>query len=110
MAEPAVITSMITVTSTVSSILGVIMRRCSACLAITELVRKCVELVDKIRELLKSLEGGAQVPHDTGGIATALSHRREQFGVILQNLEKVKRRTRRSNTVDRTRRFIAAQG
>ncbi len=110
MVELAVIMSMITVTSTVSNILGVIIRRSSSCLAMTRLVSKCAELFDKVRELLKLLEGGVQVPHDTGEIATALSHRREQFDVILQNPEKMKRRTRHTNPVDRTERFIAGQG
>ncbi len=110
MAELALIMSMITVTSTAANILGVIKRRCGACQTITQLANRCEELVDKIRILLKTLEGDAYVPCDTRRISTALSLRREEFDAILKNLEKIKRRTKRTHPVDRTEKFIKAQG
>ncbi len=110
MAELAVIMSMITVTSTAATILGAIKRRCGASLAIVELAGKSDDLVNKIRELLKTLEDGAQVPYDTRGISTALNHRREEFDAVLKNLEKMNRRTKRTHPADRTEKFIMAQG
>ena len=110
MAELALIMSMITVTSTATSILGIIKRRCGASGAIVELVNKCAELVKKIQKLLKTLKRDAQIPCNTYGISTALSLRREEFDAILKNLEKIKRRTKRTHPVDRTEKFIKAQG
>ncbi len=110
MAELAVIMSMITVTTTATSVLGVIKRRCGASQTISELARKCVKLVDKIHELLKILERSAHVPSNTGGISTALDHRREEFDAVLKDLEKMNRRTKRTHPIDRTEKFIFAQG
>ncbi len=50
------------------------------------------------------------MPHDTRGISTALNLRREEFDVILKNLDKMKRRTKRTRPIDRTEKFILAQG
>ena len=110
MAELAVIMSMVSVTSTATSILGIIKRRWDACKAITEIASKCAELVYKVRSLLKMLEGGAQVPQDTRGISTALHLRREEFVAILKNLDKMNGRTKRTHAIDRTEKFILAQG
>ncbi len=102
--------SMITVTSTAATILGAIKRRCGASLAIVELAGKSDDLVNKIRELLKTLEDSAQVPHDTRGISTALNHRLEEFDAVLKKLKKMNRRTKRTHPADRTEKFIMAQG
>ena len=110
MAELAVIMSMISVTSTATSILGIIKRRCGASQTIAQLATKCAELVDKVRTLLETLEGGAQVPQNTRGISTALHLRREEFDAILKNLDKMNRRTKCTHPVDRTEKFIMAQG
>ncbi len=110
MALPAILVSMITVTNTAASIIGTIKRRCGASQAIVELTSKCAELVVKIGKLLKTLEGSAEVPHDTRAIFTALNLRREEFDAILKNLDKMNRRTKRTHPVDRTEKFILAQG
>ena len=110
MALPAVLVSMITVTNTAAGIIGTIKRRCGASQAIVELTSKCAELVVKIRKLLKTLEGSAEVPHDTRAISTALNLRRDEFDAILKNLDRVNRRTKRTHPVDRTEKFILAQG
>ncbi len=110
MAELAIVMPMITLTSTAASILGLIKRRCGASQAITELTRKCAGLVNKIQTLLKTLEGDAQMPRDTRGISTALRLRREEFDAVLKNLEEMNRRTKRTSPIDRTEKFIKAQG
>ena len=110
MAELAVIMAMITVTSTAASVLGIIKRRCGASQTITELVNNCAELVDKIRTLLKTLEGDAQVPCDARRISTALRLRHEEFDAIIKKLDKFKQLTKRTHQVDRTEKFIRAQG
>ncbi len=110
MAELALVMSMITVTSTATSILGIIKRRCGASRTTKELAIKCTDLVEKIRELLKTLQKGPQMPHDVCAISTALNHRREEFDTILKNLEKMNRLTKRSHPIDRTEKFILAQG
>ncbi len=102
--------SMITVTSTAATILGAIKRRCSASFAVVELAGKSDDLVGKIRELLKTLEDGAQVPHDTRGISAALNHRSKEFDAVLKNLKKMNQRTKRTHPADRTEKFIMAQG
>ncbi len=86
MAELALTMSMIKVTSTAASMLGQIKRGCGACQTITQLVIKYAELVNKIRTLLKTLEGYAQVLCDARSISTALRLRREEFDAILKNL------------------------
>ncbi len=110
MAELAVVMSMIAVTSTSVTILGVIKRRCGASQAITELVRKCTKLVKKIRKLLKMLEGDTQVPRVTRRIYGALSIRREEFDAVLKDLVIMQRRTKCASPVERTEKFIMAQG
>ena len=60
--------------------------------------------------MLETLEGSAQVPQDTRGISTALHLRREEFDAILKNLDKMNRPTKRTHLIDRTERFIMAQG
>ncbi len=110
MAELAIIMSMITVTSTAAGILGIIKRRCGASQTMIELVNKCAELVDKIRKLLKTLEEDTQVPRDTRRISTALDLRRQEFDAVLKNLEKMKMRTKSAHPIDRTEKFIKAQG
>ncbi len=110
MALPAVLVSMITLTNTAAGIVGIIKRRCGASQAIVELTTKCADLVVKIRKLLMTLEGSAEVPHDTRAIYTVLNLRREEFDVILQKFDKMNQRTQRTHPVDRTEKFILAQG
>ncbi len=101
---------MITATTTVANMLGMIKRRCGASQAISELASKSTELVGKIRELLMTLEEGSQGLPDKIGISTALNNRREEFVAGLQNLENMEGHTKCTNAIDRTERFIMAQG
>ncbi len=110
MALPAVIASMITVTCTAAGALGIIKRRCGASEAIIDLSIKSAELVDKIHLLLKTLEASTEVPYDAREISTALNLRREEFDKVQKNLDKMERRTRRTRRIDRTEKFITAQG
>ncbi len=110
MGLPAVVVLMITLASTAARILRMVKCRCGASQAIIQLTSRCVDLVEKIRKLLKTLKEGAQVPHDTRGISTALNLRREEFDAVLSNLEKMNRRTKRTHPIDRTEKFILAQG
>ncbi len=110
MAELAVIMAMISVTSTATSLLALIKRRCGASQATAVLVTNCDELVAKIHELLKTLEGESQVPYDTRRISTALNQRRQEFDKVLKKLERMNRRIERTKRRDRTERFIMAQG
>ncbi len=110
MAELAVIMSMITVTSTAASVLGVIKRRRGASQTIIELASNCAELVEKIRTLLKTLEGDAQVPCDARRISTALNLRCEEFDAVLKKLERFKQLTKGTHPIDRTEKFIKSQG
>ena len=110
MADLAMIMSMMTVTNTAAGILGVIKRRCCASQTITRLVSKCAHLVGKIRILLRTLEGDAQMPRVMRRISTALKLRREEFNAVSESLEKMKIRTKRTHPIDRTEKFIKAQG
>ncbi len=110
MALPAILVSMITVTNTAAGIIGTIKRRCDASQAIVEHTSKCAELVVKIRKLLKTLEGSAEVPHDTRAISAALNLRREEFDAILTNFDKMNRRTKRTHPIVHTDKFMLAQG
>ncbi len=103
MALPAILVSMITVRNTAAGIIGTIKRRCGASQAIVELTSTCTELVVKIRKLLMTLESSAEVPHDTRAISTALK-------TILKNLDKMNQCTKRTHPVDRTEKFVLAQG
>ncbi len=110
MALPAALVSMITLTNSAGSVIGVIKRRCGACQAITDLATKSVHLVKKIRKLLKTLEASIEVLHDTREISTALNLRLEEFEQVQKNLDKMSRRTKRTHPIDRTEKFIMAQG
>ncbi len=110
MAKLAVIMTMITVTSTATSILGIIKQRCGESGAIVELASKMAELVNKVCILQKTLEGGSHVPQDKRGISTARNLRREEFVAILKNLDKMSRRSKRTHPLDHTEKFIVGQG
>ena len=109
MALPAVVVSMITLTSSMAGVLGIIKRRCGACRAIAHLVSKSNELVGRIRKLLKTLEDNAEGRTDARAISMALNLRREEFDSVLRKLEKMKQRTKRTNLIHRTKKFIMAQ-
>ncbi len=110
MALPAVVVSIIAVTSTAASILGIIKRRCGASQVITELTWKCAELVEKVRVLLKAFQYSAKILQYTEGAATALYLWLEEFNTVLKSLEKIDRGTNRTHPMHRTERFIMAQG
>ena len=110
MALPAAIVSLITVTTSAASIIGIIKRRCGASQRIYDVATKCSDVIEKMRELLKTLEDRTQVPHATLGISTALSHRQEEFDAVLDSLEKMKKRIKRRRRIFHLEKFILAQG
>ncbi len=76
----------------------------------TELTGKSTDLLTKIRQLLKTLEGVAEALHSTLGISTVLNHERDEFDWVMKNLEKINRRSKRTHQIDRPENFIIAQG
>ena len=110
MALPAVIVSMITLTTSIAGILGVIKRRCGACQTISQLVCRSTVLVEKIGKLMKAFDDSPQRPNETRGISLILNLRHEEFKLAKKKLRKMKQRTERTNLIHLTNKFIMAQG
>ena len=109
MAVSEVFLSIVTLTTTAASILGIIKRRCGASQSITQLTKRGAELVKKKRKLLKIRVEGAQLYHDTHVISKAPNHRREEFEGVQKNLKIMNRRTKRTHPVDHTESYASTR-